>query len=832
MVAEQKREFWRRTSAMGLVFAALLAMCAEASNTAEQPSRGTRALEVVDRWESGRYNVGAAEIVEYHEASRHVFVVDAEAGRVQVLELGARGFRRESDVLEPGRDLPGFSVGGVTSVASAGTWVAVAVRAKAGNERGRVAFYDATAGSFLGQVQVGFLPDMLTFTPDGRTLLVANEGEQTRDGAARIISDPEGSVSVIDMSGGVERATVRDAGFERFEAQLEELHARGLRVPELSGSHFQSGEGHVSLTRDLEPEYVAVSSDGAKAWVSLQENDAIAVLDVAKATFVDIIPLGLKDFSRGRPSLDAPISLPPLAEPARPAVVGGEAKSSEPVGLWFEASESSAERSVFYTLARPGVVWRLELSGSTLQRTSEVALEGATKQVFAGIVLDGRDHSFWLVDEASASFNHFDARGKRLETIVPTGVVGRASPAAVEMSGLSIDAEGRRLYAFVNHTQAQIARGEGASVARLLVINIDAGSPDHGEVVKEHAYPLVSSGSRVSAATFDSDHLLVLEETPREAGAELALFEVNAVNASVVRVHKREAVELTGLRAAWPRAVSGLASLAGGQLALLDGQLSLLTFEQGGGLDASDREGSAKLRSWPVFGIYMPDAIAVFQAGGREYLATVNEGDTRGYDTRRLAEAELDARAFPEAALLQSPENLGRLKVSVLDGDVDSDGDLDEIHLFGARSLSIWDVQGNQVYDTGALFEEMAARGLPGAFNSNNEGNGSFDTRSDNKGPEPEGLEIAAIGGRTYAFVGLERIGGIVVLDLTEPGRASFVDYVNPRDFDGDPRLGAAGDLGPEGLKFVPAAENPTGRPLLLVGNEVSGTTTLYQINL
>src|SRR5688572_2489573 len=253
MGLEQKRSFWRRTVAMGLAFAGALAMCAEASNTAEQPSRGNRALEVLDRWESGRYNVGAAEVVEYHAPSRHVFVIDAAAGRVEVLELGPRGFKGAFGVLEPKRDLSGFLVGGVTSVASAGAWVAVAVRAKAGNERGRVALYGAADGSFLGQVQVGFLPDMLTFTPDGRTLLVANEGEQTRDDGSRIMSDPEGSVSVIDLSAGIQGAKVRHAGFGRFEAQLDEFRANGLRVPELSGSHFQSGEGGVSLTRDLEP---------------------------------------------------------------------------------------------------------------------------------------------------------------------------------------------------------------------------------------------------------------------------------------------------------------------------------------------------------------------------------------------------------------------------------------------------------------------------------------------------------------------------------------------------------------------------------------------------
>ena len=179
-----------------------------------------------------------------------------------------------------------------------------------------------------------------------------------------------------------------------------------------------------------------------------------------------------------------------------------------------------------------------------------------------------------------------------------------------------------------------------------------------------------------------------------------------------------------------------------------------------------------------------------------------------------------------------SSASLGRLKVSVLDGDLDGDGDLDELHAFGARSLSVWDQSGRLVFDTGALFEEVTAKALKTAFNSNNDDNTSFDTRSDDRGPEPEGLTVARIGGRTYAFVGLERVGGIVVLDVTEPSRVRFVEYDNPRDFSANLEHGEARDLGPEGLKFVPAACSPTGRDVLLVANEVSGTTTAYDVNL
>jgi len=233
-----------------------------------------------------------------------------------------------------------------------------------------------------------------------------------------------------------------------------------------------------------------------------------------------------------------------------------------------------------------------------------------------------------------------------------------------------------------------------------------------------------------------------------------------------------------------------------------------------------------------VLGAYMPDGIAALHVGGEEYFITANEGDTRGYDARRLRDLELDPARFPDAAALQSSANLGRLKVSLLDGDLDGDGDLDEVHAFGARSVSLWDRSGRLVFDTGSLLEEVTATALADAFNSNNAANASFDTRSDDRGPEPEGLAVAAIGGRTYAFVGLERVGGIVILDVTDPSEVRFVEYDNLRDFSVDVERGAALDLGPEGLKFVPPASSPTGRGLLLVANEVSGTTTAYDVNL
>ena len=178
------------------------------------------------------------------------------------------------------------------------------------------------------------------------------------------------------------------------------------------------------------------------------------------------------------------------------------------------------------------------------------------------------------------------------------------------------------------------------------------------------------------------------------------------------------------------------------------------------------------------------------------------------------------------------------MKTTTANGDTDGDGDFDVIYSYGARSFSIWSGTGELVYDSGAEFETVTAASLPDDFNSNNDENGSFDSRSDDKGPEPEGIALGKIGGRTVAFIGLERVGGIMAYDITNPYKVEFLDYINNRDFSTDAQLPdgtvnpLVGDLGPEGLVFISASKSPNGKPMLVVGNEVSGTTTLYEINV
>jgi len=390
---------------------------------------------------------------------------------------------------------------------------------------------------------VGAVPDMVTFTPDGQFLLVANEGEPSDDYKV----DPEGSVSVVDLSGGVAALTQEAVRTARFTGHLPVVNDWSLR---------QFGPG-ATLAQDLEPEYIAVSQDSKTAWVTLQENNAFATLNIRKARFEKLTGLGFKDHAR-----------------------------------------------------------------------------------------------------------------------------------------------------------------------------------------------------------------------------------------------------------------------------------------EGWGLDASDRDGPAiNIRNWPVFGLYLPDAIAAFQVRGRTYLITANEGDARAYpgfsEEARVGALTLDSDTFPDpavAAALKSNAQLGRLTVTNTMGDYDGDGTYEKLFALGGRSISVWSPDGQQYWDSKAELETITAAALPAAFNSDNAANASFDTRSDNKGPEPEGVTVGKLFGGLYAFVALERIGGVIVYEVTDPLRPRFVTYFNDRDFTAaNPRL--AGDLGPEGLLLIPAEDSPNGQPLLVVSNEVSGSTSVLEIS-
>lgn len=293
-------------------------------------------------------------------------------------------------------------------------------------------------------------------------------------------------------------------------------------------------------------------------------------------------------------------------------------------------------------------------------------------------------------------------------------------------------------------------------------------------------------------------------------------------------------------------------------------------------LDPSDKDDVIFFDSYEqLVGLYMPDTVTSIEIGGETYILTANEGDGREYiyettervcddaghtwdgdDNRsnELYDTEIndcisftdEARgkdivdlvddAHPLKEALDDKALLGRIKVT---NDFDSYAATDDIVTFGARSFSIWDASGTLVYDSGDEIANEVYRADAANFNSTNDENNSADSRSDDKGTEPEAIEVANIKGRFFAFVGLERQGGVMVFDITDPTAPVFQSYLNNRNFsegvcteldgdecDNDTYNEAVGDLGPESIDYFTRG----GQHYIAVGNEVSGTTSIYSL--
>ncbi|CAH7020276.1 Alkaline phosphatase [Vibrio chagasii] len=293
-------------------------------------------------------------------------------------------------------------------------------------------------------------------------------------------------------------------------------------------------------------------------------------------------------------------------------------------------------------------------------------------------------------------------------------------------------------------------------------------------------------------------------------------------------------------------------------------------------LDASNKDKNiGNLQSYAMLeGLYMPDSITSYSVDGNTYIVTANEGDGREYgikttqkvcddkgfewdgddyqgtenyttekdfciayvDEVRGKKLDVDAN-HPLAGALKDNKQLARLKVIKPQGTLAAD---QKVQAFGSRSFAIWDESGELVFDSGDDFARIVLEQDPANFNSTNDNNQSGDDRSDDKGVEPEAIEVAEINGKHYAFIGLERQGGIMVYDVTQPKNASFISYLNNRDFtqpvctkvdedgdcDNDTYNFKAGDLGPESIKYF----TRSGNHFIAVGNEVSGSTSVYRV--
>lgn len=251
----------------------------------------------------------------------------------------------------------------------------------------------------------------------------------------------------------------------------------------------------------------------------------------------------------------------------------------------------------------------------------------------------------------------------------------------------------------------------------------------------------------------------------------------------------------------------------------------------GNGFDASDNNGEILIANWPVKTYYNPDAMASFKVGNTNYLVTANEGDEKdlgGFSERTTVGANgytLDPTIFPNASILKASHNLGRFRVTNVNGNTDGDADFEEINALGARSFSIFNADTKQiVYDSGDQFERYIAANHPLIFNADNEANGAK-TRSRAKGPEPEGITLGAIGTQTFAFITLERTGGVMVYNVTDPNNVTFVDYKHSRS-----TSAFGGDNGPEGITYIPPANMNNGKGYVIVANEISGTLSMYEV--
>lgn len=506
------------------VAVSLLAMIAQPVLALELTPRGV--------YRHGSFGKSAAEITAYDPATRRLFVVNGEAQAIDVLDI--------ADIDAP-RKLQSFSLaaygGAPNSVAVKNGVVAAALDGKDKQGPGHVVFFNAGDLAMRGQVEVGAMPDMVTFTPDGRYVLAANEGEPDPNDMSR---DPEGAVAVIDVSKGFDKATVRLAGFGAFNGEA------------IAGT--KPGRPGASFAQAAEPEYVAVSADGATAYVTLQEVNALAIVDIASASITAVKGLGFKSYG--------------------------------------------------------------------------------------------------------------------------------TCPA-----------------------------------------------------------------------------------------------------------------------------------------------------------DLSDKDGGVHIKAHPhVFGMYQPDAVALFRSkAGKTFLVTANEGDAQGWkafnEEVRVKDLKLDPTVFPAGS--EADAALGRLKTSsttVPIADTDGDGDLDVVYSFGARSMAVWSTDGDLVGDSCDQLEQAAAKRGASAFNLGHDEPGA-DTRSDDKGPEPEGVTIGELGGKPYAFIGLERDGGVAVFDLSDPARPAMVAYASTRKVEIEPSNPASGDQGPEGVLFIPADASPSGKPLLVVSYETSGTTRIWEVS-
>lgn len=946
---------------------------------------------------------GAAEIVAYDDVDQVIWVLNSPAQTIDKFDF--------SDVTNP--TLLGafdFSTygNGVNSIAIYDGLVAIAVEAENKEDNGSVVFIKSSDNSFVGEAEVGALPDMLTFTHDGMKVIVANEGEPTADYSI----DPVGSVSIVDISAGAGSPSVTTAGFEYWNDKAESLKNRGIKM----GPMTDFNGNPLTVAQQLEPEYITVSEDDMTAYVTLQENNAIAVVDITSGEIEDVLALGVKDHMSGTPMLEEYV----VSDAAGYIELGTPHYTSTPVvlggysGMWFAEDESDATNQVYYVIPdrgpnegtvakadagtsqnlRPfmlpdyqarivkfsvnvntGVVSFDENDQIFLSRKDEsdqvhpISGRGNIEGVdevpvtetdatagypnvdytvngrnfhelpydpyggdFEGILKD-KNGNFWMCDEYRPAIYQFDATGMMLHRFVAQGTAAAVGddagtygeetlPAVYAkrwanrgFEAVAYDEANNVIYAFIQSPlyNPSSATKNNSDVIRILGIDATTGMPVHEYVYILERNKDAGHGPRVDkigdAVYIGNGKFLVIERdssipTADKIGKKF-VFEIDLLGAtdllaSTEGIALSSLMDTTGLGGAvtlegmsaddmamidlkpvykrkvlnlpsvgyWPSdKPEGISLLPDGSIAVMtdndfglggagitdNSVLGIISFDDNYGYDASNKDNAINIQAHDTWGMYMPDAITGYAYNDINYLITANEGDARDYwfevadeaectslggldwdeddgclaysEETRAADLNFDSNYDSETAALDEVDGFGRVKTTIELGDIDMDGDVDQVFTYGSRSFSIWDELGNLVYDSGDDFETITASVDPDGFNGDDGSYDEFDERSDDKGPEPEGVVVGEIDGRIYAFIGLERVGGVMMYDVTNPMEVEFVDYINTTDW-----VNEAGDVSPEGLAFIHADDSPTGDAFLLVSYEVSGTMAIFEV--
>ena len=653
-------------------------------------------LNVIGSYKSGIFDEGAMEILAYDPSSQKVFATNGNDKTVDIFDINdpTNIVKLDSIDLSPYGD-------GANSVDFHNGVLAVAVENDDFDQPGRAVFFDAN-GAYLKDVEVGVLPDMITFTPDGSKVLTANEGEPDDDYTA----DPYGGVSIIDVSGGIS----------------------GLTQANVTNLDF------TSFNNNYDPD--------------------------------------VRNFG--------------------------------PVARFFEDFENTADslNNLILVKAMGSVSWYYDdFSGDHFAEANAFSSDGPTE---GWLIVPAQN----LTGLDSAHFSFYSARnfsGGTFDVLISTDydTASMSSPTMatwdtitnmfnLSPGGYQDTFSGR--YSLDQYLEPMVS-----------IAFAYTGAPGGGNSTLWQIDDIRLEGTRPELArNLEPEYIAV---APNSATAYVVCQENNAI--AVVDLNAASITALVPL---------GFKDWSSGN----------------NKLDASNKAASVDIRNWPLFGMYQPDAIKAFEDNGQVYIVSANEGDARDYDAyseeERVEDLNLDPSAFPNAANLQMEDSLGRMNITTTLGDTDGDGDYDELYAYGARSFSVWNSAGQLVWDSEDQIAQNVFNDYPNEFNSNNDDNSSFKSRSDDKGTEPEAIEVAEIAGTRFAFIGLERMGGVMVYDITDPTNPSFVSYYLNRDFSKNADDIDAGDLAPEDLVFISKSESPNGRDLLVNANEVSGTLSIYQI--